>query len=47
MVSKVFNELKSVPLFVKKGEKLYLLPEYEKLEEPKDNCTLIYLGKNV
>ena len=47
MLSKVFNELKSVPLFVKKGEKLYLIPEFEKLEEPNDNCTLIYLGKNV
>ena len=34
MLSKVFNELKSVPLFVKKGEKLYLIPEFEKLEEP-------------
>ena len=47
MVSKLFNELKSVPLFVKKEEKLFLLPEFEKLEGSKDNCTLIYLGKNV
>jgi NhaP-type Na+/H+ or K+/H+ antiporter len=47
MVSKLFNELKSVPLFVKKEDKLFLLPEFEKLEGSKDNCTLIYLGKNV
>jgi hypothetical protein len=47
MVSKLFNELKSVLLFVKKEGKLYLIPEFEKLEGNKDNCTLIYLGKNV
>jgi NhaP-type Na+/H+ or K+/H+ antiporter len=45
--SKLFNELKSVPLFVKKQDKLYLIPEFDKLEELKDNCTLIYLGKSV
>ena len=45
VLSKCFNELKSVPLFVKKGGKLFLIPEFEKLEVPKDNCTLIYLGK--
>ncbi|ARV14387.1 cation:proton antiporter [Polaribacter sp. SA4-12] len=47
MVSKLFNELKSVPLFVKKDDKLFLLPEFEKLEGNKENCTLIYLGKSV
>jgi NhaP-type Na+/H+ or K+/H+ antiporter len=47
MVSKLFNELKSVPLFVKKDDKLFLLPEFEKYEGNKENCTLIYLGKNV
>lgn len=47
MVSKLFNELKSVPLFVKKEDKLFLLPEFEKLEGNKENCTLIYLGKSV
>ena len=45
VLSKCFNELKSVPLFVKKGGKLFLIPEFEKLEVPKDNCILIYLGK--
>ena len=45
VLSKCFNELKSVPLFVKKGGKLFLIPEFEKIELPKDNCSLIYLGK--
>ncbi|WP_218599170.1 sodium:proton antiporter [Polaribacter sp. NJDZ03] len=47
MVSRLFNEFKSVLLFIKKDEKLYLIPEFEKTELPKENCTLIYLGKNV
>ena len=47
MLSKLFNEVKSIPLFVKKEDKLFLLPEFEKQEGNKDNCTLIYLGKNV
>jgi len=47
MLSKLFNEVKSIPLFVKKEDKLFLLPEFEKLEENKDNCTLIYLGKTL
>ena len=33
MVSKLFNELKSVPLFVKKEDKLFLIPEFEKIDE--------------
>ncbi|QTE23574.1 cation:proton antiporter [Polaribacter cellanae] len=45
MLSKLFRESRSVPLFVRKGEEIYLIPEYEKLEEPKENCTLVYLGK--
>ncbi|MDC0176971.1 cation:proton antiporter [Polaribacter sp.] len=45
VLSKCFNELKSVPLFVKKGGRLFLIPEFEKIELPKDNCSLIYLGK--
>ncbi|MDG1037858.1 MAG: cation:proton antiporter [Polaribacter sp.] len=47
MISKTFNRVKSVPLFIKKDDKLFLLPEFEKLEGSKDNCTLIYLGENV
>ncbi|MGJ8745653.1 cation:proton antiporter [Polaribacter sp.] len=47
MVSKLFNEFKSVLLFVKKENKLYLIPEFEKSNETKENCTLIYLGKTL
>ncbi|QOD61043.1 sodium:proton antiporter [Polaribacter haliotis] len=45
MLSKLFRESRSVPLFVRKDEEIYLIPEYEKLNEPKENCTLVYLGK--
>ncbi len=47
MISKLFNEVKSIPLFVKKDKNLYFIPEFEKSEQLKQNCTLIYLGKNV
>jgi hypothetical protein len=47
MISQTFKVVKSVPLFVKKDDNLFLLPEFEKFEGSKDNCTLIYLGKNV
>ena len=47
MLSKLFNELKSIPLFVKKGNKLFLIPEFENSNETKDNCTIMYLGKSV
>ncbi len=47
MKSKLYAELKSIPLFVKKDENLYFIPEFEMSEESKENCSLIYLGKNV
>jgi NhaP-type Na+/H+ or K+/H+ antiporter len=47
MLSKLFNELRSVLLFVKKGGNLYLIPEFEKSGNSKENCTLIYLGKSI
>jgi len=47
MISKTFDLVKSVPLFVKKDDKLFLLPEFDKFEGSKDNCSLIYLGENV
>ena len=47
MISKLFNEVKSIPLFVKKDKKLYFIPEFEASEELIENCSLIYLGKNV
>lgn len=47
MLSKLFNELRSVLLFVKKGGNLYLIPEFEKSGNSKEDCTLIYLGKSI
>ena len=47
MISKTFDLVKSVPLFVKKDDKLFLLPEFDKFKGSKDNCSLIYLGENV
>ena len=47
MLSKLFNELKSVLLFVKKSGKLYFIPEFEKAGLSKENCTFVYLGKNI
>lgn len=47
MLSKLFNELKSVLLFIKKSGNLYLIPEFEKSGLSKENCTFVYLGKNI
>ncbi|MGK0127517.1 MAG: NhaP-type Na+/H+ or K+/H+ antiporter [Candidatus Azotimanducaceae bacterium] len=47
LISKPFNELKSIPLFVKKNKKIFFIPEFEMSEESVENCSLIYLGKNV
>lgn len=47
MLSKLFNELRSIPLFVKKGDKLFLIPEFEKSNETKENITLVYMGKTL
>ena len=41
------KEEKSIPLFLEKGEGVYLIPEFEKTDEPKENLTLCYLGKNI
>lgn len=40
-------EEKTIPLFIEKGDNLYLIPEFEKTEESKENLKLFYLGKNV
>ena len=40
-------EEKSIPLFVETNNGLYLIPEFEKLEEEKTGLTLSYLGKNI
>lgn len=47
IISKLFNELKSIPLFIKKGENIFFIPEFEISGESKEDCSLIYLGKNV
>jgi len=47
MLSKLSNESRSVLLFVKKSDTIYLIPEFEKSKQSKENCTLIYLGKNL
>ncbi|WP_081817046.1 sodium:proton antiporter [Polaribacter sp. Hel_I_88] len=41
------NEEKSIPLFIEKGEGLYLIPEFEKLDVEKSGVILSYLGKDV
>ena len=47
--TKIFNTLasseKSIPLFIEKDNNLFLLPEFEKSDEIKENLTLSYLGK--
>lgn len=46
-VSKLFNELKSILLFVKKEGNIYLIPEFEESGKPKEKLSLIYLGKTL
>jgi NhaP-type Na+/H+ or K+/H+ antiporter len=40
-------EEKSIPLFIEKGEGLYLIAEFEKMKEDKEECMLYYLGKRL
>lgn len=40
-------EEKSIPLFIEKGEGLYLIAEFEKMKEDKEECILYYLGKKL
>ena len=40
-------EGKSIPLFIEKGEGLYLIAEFEKMKEDKEECILYYLGKKL
>ncbi|MFT7442559.1 MAG: NhaP-type Na+/H+ or K+/H+ antiporter [Maribacter sp.] len=40
-------EEKSIPLFIEKGEELYLIAEFEKMKEDKEECILHYLGKRL
>ena len=41
------KEEKSIPLFIEKGEVIYLIPEFEKTAEAKENLILSYLGKQL
>jgi NhaP-type Na+/H+ or K+/H+ antiporter/Trk K+ transport system NAD-binding subunit len=41
------KEEKSIPIFVEKGEGIYLIPEFEKIGEIKERLILSYLGKNI
>ena len=41
------KEEKSIPLFVEKGDGIFLIPEFEKTEEIKKDLLLSYLGKNI
>jgi len=41
------KEEKSIPLFIEKGKGIYLIPEFEKTKETKENLTLSYLGKKL
>ncbi|MDX6746260.1 cation:proton antiporter [Polaribacter sp. PL03] len=38
---------KTVPLFIENSDGIYLIPEFEKIDEPKENLTLSYLGKKL
>jgi NhaP-type Na+/H+ or K+/H+ antiporter len=40
-------EEKSIPLFIEKGKGLFLIPEFEKTNDDKENCVLFYLGKTL
>ncbi len=41
------KEEKSIPLFIEKGKSIYLVAEFEKTKEKKENLTLAYLGKSI
>ena len=41
------KEEKSIPLFIEKGKGIYLIPEFEKTAETRENLILSYLGKKL
>ena len=47
VLTKLYNDVQSVPLFIRKGKELYLIPEFEKSNKPKENITLAYLGRSL
>jgi NhaP-type Na+/H+ or K+/H+ antiporter len=40
-------EEKSIPLFIETSKNIYLVAEFEKLQDPKENITFSYLGKKL
>lgn len=46
-LAKIFSEIKSIPLFVKNGVDIYLIPEFESSGKPKEKCKFVYLGKEI
>ncbi|WP_299013516.1 sodium:proton antiporter [uncultured Polaribacter sp.] len=47
VVDLLCKEEKSIPLFIEKGDGIYLIPEFEKTGNAKENLTLSYLGKEL
>lgn len=47
IMTKLFEEIHSIPLFIKKGKKVLLISEFENSNESKENTTLVYLGKTL
>ena len=43
----LYNEEKSIPLFIEKGTGLYLITEYERDQLPKKDLIVSYLGKKI
>ena len=47
ILEKLSKEEKCIPLFVKSDEGIYLIPEFEKTEQAKENLVLSYLGRKI
>ena len=47
VLNMLYNEEKSIPLFIEKGTELYLITEYERDQLPKKDLILSYLGKKI
>ena len=43
----LYEEEKSIPLFIEKGTGLYLITEYERDKLPKKELIISYLGKKI
>ncbi len=47
VMKQLYEEIHSIPLFIKKGKKVLLISEFENSNESKENTTLVYLGKTL